>query len=528
MFARWGWLPRDISGDFDQGLDLFVEVGHNGGGLGFHFGASVKASNGKTVVSSSGIGRDIAAHNVEYLQRQDRVVFMLFAKLQYELIYWVDLKHALSAGRPNRSGGVRVTVPSENVLHLNADPTTLAQEREMFLHALEKANAAWHIPRFEAISTAIAEEERALARLDARCDVKIFSGSAGTRYEVWAREPIEIRASMRMTSRADAEKLSESIRFGTSNCISVESFELTGSPVIEKLHPSDAKGNLALSTEPAFSLAFLLGPAWNRGTKKPDFLRLSGEFTRGNHGAQGTIRSPEHPLGVRLRVDGVAQRIGFNFETNLDSWQGRSILPMSGLVRAADVLNEMAGDASIELRLLPEVADPIFQREISTENASNLRLTAAYLRALDDLREVALPYVHDVVVGSDTDWSVEELHWWQIGRQLLQGENVEIPAGNLNFSFPKVETTEQALIDGSASSFVLAPMPLEIPAFGTTICEIPVDVCVLNYSAHFVEQPGNVVEARLTRQSNSSLRARRASSESLEDFVTESRARASK
>lgn len=528
MFSRWGWLPRDISGDFDQGLDLFVEVGHNGSGLGFHFGASVKASNGKTVVSDTGIGRDLDAHNVEYLQRQDRVVFMLFAKLQHNLIYWVDLKQALAVGQPNRSGGIRITIPSENVLHPDADAATLAREREEYLGALEKANIAWHIPRFEAIAATIAEQERALAHLDARCDVKIFPSSAGTRYEVRAREPIEVQASMRMTSHVDAEKLSESIRFGTSNYISVESFALTGSPVFERLHSPGAKGKLTLSTKPAFSLAFLLGPAWHRGSKKPDFLRLSGEFTRGNHGAQGTIRSLEHPLGVRLRVDGVAQRIGFSFETNLDSWSGRSILPMLGLLRAANVLDEMAKSASIELRLLPEVADPIFQREISPEHVSNLRLTAAYLRALDDLREVALPYVHDVVIGPDTDWSVEELHWWQIGRQLLQGENVEIPARNLNFSFTRIEGVESALVDGWASSFVLAPTSLEISAFGTTICEIPIDLCVLGYSAEFIEQPAGVMEARLTRQLDSSFRARRASSESLEDFVKESRAKVSK
>jgi len=523
LFKRWGWLPRRISADLDQGLDTAVEVGHAGRGLGFHFHVSVKASNGSKAVAKTGKGFDIKKNNVAYVLSQRWPVFLLFAKLTQRTIYWVDMKAALLTGSVNKSNGVRIIVPASNALHVDVDSDTKRRERGVLLDALEASERSWHIPRFDLVPATIQQHEQALSQLDPRCEVKILAGADQITYEVSAREPMDLQVSMKTTSTTDQQKVAETLKFGTANSISVDSFVLKGSPLMEDLLPLGSKGVVSLATQPAFSLTLALGAARQSGDDKPIFLRFTGPFTRGAHGGEGTTRSSESPLAVRLRIDIVAGKINFAVETEPSKWTGRSVLPMHGLIRARDALRQMATSGSWELRLLPEVPDPIFRLDLPDEMGANLRLTAAYLHALNDLREIALLYCNEALIGTEREWFVEEMNSWQIGRRVLDGDMVDIEMQTLTF---RVSPKPPALLDSGSCMFI-APVPLDIMAFGKLLCQIPVDIYAGGFAATYTSVEDNETEVVLKPQLDSVLRVRRASSEPLEDLIRGTRGKKS-
>src|SRR5690349_14870790 len=103
LFLSWGWLPRE-SKEHDQGIDLMVEVGNSGKGLGIHFAVQVKASASSSRTTTKGRVIDLKRSNVEYFERQRVAVFLLFVDLESSDILWLDVLQALKSCKRRANG----------------------------------------------------------------------------------------------------------------------------------------------------------------------------------------------------------------------------------------------------------------------------------------------------------------------------------------------------------------------------------------------------------------------------------------
>jgi hypothetical protein len=506
LFLEWDWLPRSAN-TLDQGVDFRVEIGLKGQGQGYHFLVSAKGYDGKGKIGTVAIRRASA----NYVARQRDPVFLTYAHLRAQIIYWVDLKALCLA---QSTGPVRVTFDVAQCMHLGADEATVEGERERFLAALEESAGDWHIRRLGDVPGALAKSEADLTRIDPRFKVRLLAGSHGVTCEVSAPEPVEMQVHVTVSDADEREKLREAIDYGLPRKVSVSSFDLVGSPLIDKLMSKSAQGTIAISGHAIANVQVFVSAV----ADGPRFA-LAGSITKGQKGGSLVASSEANPIRMQIVLDDDKQRTSLNMDTAVERWRGRHLLPMTGLLETAVVLESIATKGVMRVEFRTVTGSAVDLQTLSDDRRELMAQVGANLRILADLREVALLYSKDIVLGGIAEWVIEDMLWWRTAKRLLDGGQPEIALRRLEMTM-HVEAGAEELVTSEVGDFVLAPMPMSVSAFGQEVCNIPVDAYAKGYAlkTSWLDSGDALIE--LTRLPNSILRLRRSSTAGFDGLVS--------
>jgi hypothetical protein len=510
LFLRWGWLPRKQL--LDQGIDLTVELADVGRGLGLHFHVQSKASKGKLVGAADGIGLGLDRANVDYVLSQKNVVLLMFVSLHKTQAFWLDAQSAIRSANGKQDGSVYLKVPWVNMIDLCADDAALDAQRQHFITALQAAGMA-------NISRAVSATEEELSALDPRCQVTLLVGSGQSRYEIALRDEVQLATTMTFPSPGEAEKLKEAIEYGVTRTFSVDSFDVSGSQLLERLLPT-SRGQVTVGAHPGEPMDIFLGTRPRRGLDerigKP--LHMRGAIVRGLKGAHVSASAENHPLTCEVRVTPADGRADFTFGTNVASWEGRRLILLSGLAEAAESLERICAAGEIAIGFRSAHYQPSLTQQLSGDLAECVEVAATVLRQFDDLRDLAILYGKDVSIENPTRYSRSEPAWWHIARRIIDGETVSAPSALLTLRGEFSADVNKLIADQPKGVFFIKNTPLVVTAAGAEICTIPVDVSIEDYDVKVLSTVGSMTEIEMIRTGESKLLLRRSSDDPLQKF----------
>jgi len=502
LFLRWEWLPRKQL--LDQGIDLNVEVADGGRGLGLHFHVQSKATKGKARLAADGIGVGLKKANVDYLESQRNVVFLMFIALDKTKAFWVDAHAAIRKADRTKDGSVYVKVPWLNVIDLNAAGAAMIAERQSFILALQAAGMA-------SVARSVGAVEQDLAALDPRCQVTVFAGSDQTRYEIAVQEEIHLDATLTLV-KEEAAKLKEALDYGVTRTFTVESFGVSGSPLIEKLMP-DSRGQLTIGGHPAESMDVFLGtrpkPGGDSRIRRP--LRVRGPIVRGLRGAHVSASAEDHPLTCDVRVTPADGTANFTFGTDIASWAGKRLILLSGLIEAATALDRISEAGAIAIGFRSTRFHPSLSKPLTGDLSECLEVAATVLRQFDDLRELAILYGKDVQIEHPSRYGRGEPIWWHIARTIVEGDIATAWSPRFTVKGEFTADVNRLIANQPKGIFILKNAPLVVTAAGAEICTIPVDVAAEGYEISVRSLSGSFTELALVARENSALALRRSS-----------------
>lgn len=518
LFLRWDWLPRPVK-DFDQGIDLRVEVADGGRGTGFHFGVQSKAS---TKRPTGDISVRLKKSSVDYIMAQRDPVFLMHSCRSCDEVHWVDAKAALRRAHPKANGDVLVHIPFRNALTLTRDTDVLERERAAFLDALKVADNSWNIPSLGAIRSAIASKEESLSQLDPRCRVKVTSTSSSEQLEVFleGEETLTLQMNLQLNSAADRQHLQETLATGVMREISVDSLNLSGSPLIEHIMPKGMAGKLQVGGNAIGSMRVRLsGTSSTSG--KWHHVDLKGFIVRGRLGTSVRAVNDHHPYYAELRFLDGERQIHAQFGVDQTHLQSHDLTTQNELRSAARALRAIASSGNLELSLSNKHGEAKERLILQSDNIENFQALSSLLMQLDDLREIALTYASSIRVGDFKKCTEGEPLWWHVARRLLDGETVPVPINAVSWTITGFSPTADDDSSYKGGTFFLTEAPLQVDAFGDLLCEIPVDVSFDGYDVA-IEDAGDSRTFRLTRSATGVCRMRRASSKPFTDADAQS------
>lgn len=520
LFLRWEWLPRPVK-DFDQGIDLRVEVANGGRGTGFHFGVQSKASAKRP---KGDISVRLKKSSADYIIAQRDPVFLMHSCRSCDDLHWVDAKAAIRSARAHRkaNGDVLVCIPIRNALTLTKDVDVLERERAAFLDALKEADNSWNVPSLGVIRSAIAIQEETLSQLDPRCHVKVTSSSSSEQFEVFltGKEPLTLQMSIQLSSDADREHLKESLATGAMREISVDQLSLSGSPLIEHIMPKGMSGKLQMGGNAIGSMRVRLSGI-SPASGKRLHLDLMGPIVRGRLGNSVRAASDHHPFYIELRFLDGERQVNAQFGIDQSHLRSHDLTTQNELQSTARALREIASSGNLELHLSNKHGEAKKRLILQSDNIENFRAFSSLLMQLDDLREIALTYASNIRVGDFQNCSEGEPLWWHVARRVLNGETVPVPINAVWWTITGFSPTADDESSYKGGTFFLTEAPLLVDAFGDLLCEIPVDASFDGYDVA-IEDAGDSRTFRLTRSATGVCRLRRASSSPFTDTDAQS------
>lgn len=518
LFLRWDWLPRPVK-DFDQGIDLRVEVADGGRGTGFHFGVQSKASAKRP---TGDISVRLKKSSVDYVMAQRDPVFLMHSCRSCDEVHWVDAKAALRRAHPKANGDVLIHIPLRNALTLTRDTHVLERERAAFLDALKVADNSWNIPSLGAIRSAIASKEESLSQLDPRCRVKVTSTSSSEQLEVFleGEEPLTLQMNLQLNSAVDRQHLQETLATGVMREISVDSLNLSGSPLIEHIMPKGMAGKLQVGGNAIGSMRVRLSGTSPTSGKR-HHVDLKGSIVRGRLGSSVRATSDNHPFYVELRFLDGERQVHAQFGVDQAHLCSRDLTTQSELRSAACALRAIAGSGNPELHLSNKHVEAKERLILQSDNIESFQALSSLLMQLDDLREIALTYASNIRVRDFKKCTEWEPLWWHVARRVLDGETVPVPINAVSWTITGFSSTADDDSSYKDGTFFLTQAPLLVDAFGDPLCEIPVDASFDGYDVA-IEDVGDSRTFRLTRSSTGICRMRRASSSPFTDADAQS------
>jgi hypothetical protein len=504
LFLSWGWIPRPLDGSLDQGIDVIVELGNDGIGSGVHFAVQSKATDGRAKIASDGIGLPLKSRNVDYLLSQRLPVFLVFADIAGEAIYWTDAKASLKKTPRKRNGSAYLKIPLQNRIDSSCGREGA---RALFLRALQRANSSLTLPEQQ---RAVGAMEMELNELDPRIQVKVSVGSEQARYELRLLQEVNFQSTMQFKSVDEAEKLREALDYGLSTSVAVDSFAMSGSPLVDHLMEGMTAGLFTVEPAPGETVTVYIGapPSTPEG-KILHALPLKGAVHRGFKGGNVIASCDEHPITVEIRVFSDQGSAEVSLGTDVTAWVGKSLSPMSALPEAARTLKEIVAANRFAFGIKSRRFLPSMVSVLTAETAQILQAAAAVLARLDDLRELAIRYGKDVAIEKAERYHRTEPEWWDVARRIIDGEVVSVASRTLTLTGEFAPEAESLLSKGTEGYFVISNAPLVITACGEEICRIPVDVLAQNFSAKWPATFENNAEVKLSPGDGSALRLRR-------------------
>lgn len=510
LFLRWGWLPAAIPSFIDQGADFFVEIARDGQGTGFHFLVSSKATESSRRIVGTHVSRTIKEHSADYVSRQRMPVFLLHVQDKHKRAYWLDLKTAIRSESRTASRGFAARIPISQMVALDPADETLDRDRQSFLDALSASDPAVPSLKPPQIVSSIRDHEASLSAIEKGRNVKMTVSAEKTTYHIHSDEPILFTARVQMPSIEDAQKLAETLGYGTSNTIEMEKLEFGGSALLSHLVPSPLKGKMTLSATSAATMNALIAAAPTTKNASPTKIRFIGQITRGNTGTEAIVGNDQSPITIRFRMarDGTG---GVTLLLGVDKWQPKSLGSMLGLTKIATFLEQIADAEGLSVTFFRDHQSQKIEKLSFKDPNHMLRRTAKHLRCLEVLREICLRYGKIINLSDAHLWSQQESVDWKNGLQLLDGNTVEIDVPSFTIDLHPSSDLSDTIPQNGLIQMVLAKTSFAVTAFGHEICDIPVDIFASQYAIELSSTENPRMTARLTRQSGGAMFMRRAS-----------------
>jgi hypothetical protein len=199
------------------------------------------------------------------------------------------------------------------------------------------------------------------------------------------------------------------------------------------------------------------------------------------------------------------------FQTSIESWKGKRIVELADMASVAESLQAIVDSGELALGLRTRRFDPQLAIPLTDDTSECLQVAADVLLQLDDLRELAIRYGRDLRIREPKAYRPNESEWWRIARQILEGDSVTAPSGELTFRGQFEAGLEGTLSAQGQQVFFVRNAPLTVTACGEVICTIPIDAMMKDYEVQISKEANDVQALRMRRRPDSVLVIRRTS-----------------
>lgn len=505
MFLRWKWFVRPIK-EHDQGVDLQIEItDENLIGTGNHFGVQSKAKGENIKVTDRGISVNLKEGSADYILRQPYPVFLMFTSTHQDMVYWLDAKRAIREGQRKINRSITLTVSFREPFILTKDSEAIERERARFLDIFCQADSVASFSLSD-IRQAIGNHQRELSSIDPRLQVRVgdLSHKKECTYEIHLKEgaSLSLGISLNFNSPEDRQTMQEVFDYGVKRAIAVKRFSLSGSPLIQKLMTQNATGKLIVGGHSTETMdVFLTLPT--EASLTSGSLRFRGTLTRGRRGMHIEAKSSNYPMILSVWITPEEYSIKVDFEKDATYWQGQSVGDMEGLAARADTFYTLTKADSINLTFKNEKINFSCILERTQQIGRAFRILAETMLMLEDLRKIVVYHKTDVVLDALHFLKHNEPQQWRIGRKILEGETVNHHLPELRFELPQNPEIRQLLEKSPDGYFRLADVPMNITAFGESVCTINLDVIIRGYEIKIITLPNDTEEVILLRKEGS-------------------------
>lgn len=455
LFTSWNWnVGKDR---IDVGYDLFVMPDHNQY-QGARFLVQVKgtAKKKKKDVIVAPVSKDrLRQYAADLLP-----VFIVRATSDGNL-YWLHAQSWTNSNRERLKGsgnsGVRFS-PAQKLSDRQAFETYLQE-------VLRPAKAE------TVVLPDLAKESRFLNSLDPCLGVHISVQDKAKRHEIFARsKEVESKiAFVPQRSPENLENLREVIEFGLPRSVEVESFKLTGSPLLDELSKKiPKKGTLAISPASKDAGVVRLYPGDRYSITAQEFS-LDAELFRGMKGAavSNETKDSAFDLNIRIVQHELSGQITVNIGFRVPSIAGRPIQNIDALRPLANWAEQVMLQRAIffELAFMGVRAPWVAPEDAIKELYPFLRLA----RTLSRLHLVAKALDSAFTLTEDFEFSTEDIGDIDLAFALLKGERRAVNVGPIEL------VPVLPLADVLGENYYCTTT-LSMTIFGHLLGEIPVGI----------------------------------------------------